>query len=59
VSRGQEAAFAALAAERGVPCTALGAVRAPSSVLAIDGLSDIPLDELREAHTGTLPALFG
>ncbi len=59
VSRGQEAAFAALAAERGVPCAALGAVRAPSSVLAVEGLFDIPLDELREAHTGTLPALFG
>ena len=59
VRRGQEEAFAALAAERGVPCPPLGAVRAPNSVLAVEGVFEIPLDELREAHTATLPALFG
>ena len=45
--------------ERGVPCSALGAVRSPNSVLAVEGVFEIPLDELREAHTATLPALFG
>jgi phosphoribosylformylglycinamidine synthase len=59
VHRDQEEAFVALATERGVACTPLGTVRAPSTVLTIDGLFDIPLDELRDAHTATLPALFG
>ena len=58
VRRADEAAFAALAEERGVPCTAIGAVRAPSSVLAVEGLFEIPLDELRTAYTETMPALF-
>jgi phosphoribosylformylglycinamidine synthase II len=59
VHRADEAAFVALAEARGVPCTQIGAVRAPSSVLAVEGLFEIPLDELRAAHTATLPALFG
>ena len=59
VRRGQEAGFAALAAERGIPCHALGVVRAPGSPLTVDGLFEVPLDELREAHTATLPKLFG
>ena len=59
VRPGQEEAFAALAAERGVPCLLLGTVRPQNSVLAVEGLFEISLEELREAHTGTLPALFG
>jgi phosphoribosylformylglycinamidine synthase II len=59
VQRGQEAPFVALAAERGVPCMQIGAVRAPDSMLGVEGLFQITLDELREAYTGTLPALFG
>ncbi len=58
VRRGQEAAFVALAAEHGVACTELGALRPAHSALAIDDLFEIPLDELREAYTATMPALF-
>jgi phosphoribosylformylglycinamidine synthase len=59
VRRGQEAGFAALATERGVACTVLGAVRAASTALGVEGLFEIPLDELREAYVTTLPTLFG
>ena len=59
VRRGEEAAFMALATERGVPCAAIGAVRTPSSGLGVEDVFDIPLDELRQAYTATLPALFG
>jgi phosphoribosylformylglycinamidine synthase len=58
VKRGQEAAFAALAAERGVHCEALGSVRGAETPLELPGLFTIPLEELRAAYTGTLPALF-
>jgi phosphoribosylformylglycinamidine synthase len=57
IRKGQEQAFVALADARGVPRTALGIVGGGS--LNIDGLFEIGLDELRRAHTGTLPALFG
>jgi phosphoribosylformylglycinamidine synthase len=59
VKVGQDAAFAALAAEREVPCTPLGSVRAAATGLGVEGLFEVPLDELREAYTSTLPALFG
>ena len=49
----------AKAAEHSVPCRALGTVRAPGTVLSVEGQFDLPLDEIRAAHTGTLPALFG
>jgi phosphoribosylformylglycinamidine synthase len=57
VRQGQERAFAALARERGVPCTPLGRVQ-PTPVLAFEGLFDVALDELRQAHMATFPALF-
>ncbi|MBX6751419.1 MAG: phosphoribosylformylglycinamidine synthase subunit PurL [Micromonosporaceae bacterium] len=59
VRRGQEQAFAALADERGVPKTALGIVTAMGSPLVFDELFEVSLDELRQAHTATLPAVFG
>jgi phosphoribosylformylglycinamidine synthase len=59
VRAGREAEFAALAEQRGVGCTVLGAVRGANTTLSVDGLFDIPLDELREVHTATLPRLFG
>ncbi|OLF09491.1 phosphoribosylformylglycinamidine synthase II [Actinophytocola xinjiangensis] len=52
------AAFTARCAEAGVPCHRLGTVEA-AGALAIEGLADLPLDELRTAWEGTLPALFG
>jgi phosphoribosylformylglycinamidine synthase len=57
VRPGAQAAFAALAAEHGVPAEAIGTVGGDS--LRVDGQFEIPLDELAAAHTGTLPGLFG
>ena len=41
----------------GVPVTELGTTG--GDVLAVDGVLDLPLAELRAAWTATLPALFG
>jgi phosphoribosylformylglycinamidine synthase subunit PurL len=41
----------------GVPVTELGTTG--GDALTVDGLLDLPLDELRAAWTATLPALFG
>jgi phosphoribosylformylglycinamidine synthase len=41
----------------GVPVTELGTTG--GDALAVDGVLDLPLDELRAAWTATLPALFG
>ena len=57
VRKGQEAAFAAMAGQRDVPYTALGIVAGTS--LVFDELFEVSLDELRKAHTSTMPALFG
>jgi phosphoribosylformylglycinamidine synthase len=59
VRQGQEQAFAALADKHGVPKTALGIVTAKDSPLVFDELFEVSLDELRQAHTSTLPAIFG
>jgi len=58
VRQGQERAFVGLAKERGVPCVGLGRVQ-QAPVLSFEMMFDLPLDELRAAHTGTFPALFG
>jgi phosphoribosylformylglycinamidine synthase len=56
------AAVTAAAQAAGVPVTELGTTGGEAllvgGVLA-DGLLELPLDELRDAWTGTLPALFG
>jgi phosphoribosylformylglycinamidine synthase len=59
VPRGQEKAFTALCTERGLPWTAIGVVDANTRALDVRGQFTIPLDELREAWSGTLPRLFG
>lgn len=46
-----------LAGEHGVPVSVLGHVT--GDVLAVEGLFDLPVAELRDASAGTLPALFG
>jgi phosphoribosylformylglycinamidine synthase II len=58
VPRGHEKAFTGLCAEQNLPWTAIGMVDPASAALEIRGQFSIPLDELRAAHTGTLPALF-
>jgi phosphoribosylformylglycinamidine synthase len=61
VRPGSERAFAALAAQHGVPVAELGVAGGDSLVVqgsAGPGRFDIPVDELAAAHRGTLPALF-
>ncbi|GAA3021111.1 phosphoribosylformylglycinamidine synthase subunit PurL [Streptosporangium longisporum] len=50
-------AFAELCAAREVPCYGLGVTG--GDALRVEGLLEVPVTELREVHTGTLPAIFG
>ena len=59
VPRGHDKAFAALCAERGVPCELIGVTDPTGGALEVHGQFRIGLDELRAAHTETLPRLFG
>jgi len=59
VPPGHERAFTSLCEERGLPWTPLGVVDAAAGGLDVQGQFAVPLAELREAYTGTLPALFG
>jgi phosphoribosylformylglycinamidine synthase subunit PurL len=54
---GREQEFAALAGEHGVPATVLGATTGDS--LTVAGVFQVPLTELRQVWTETLPAIFG
>jgi phosphoribosylformylglycinamidine synthase II len=58
IPRGHDKAFVALAAEYGVACTPVGATTA-EPVLEVRDEFSIPLDEVREVWSGTLPRLFG
>ncbi|GIM97268.1 phosphoribosylformylglycinamidine synthase subunit PurL [Paractinoplanes toevensis] len=58
VPRGHDKAFVALAADYGVPCTPIG-VTSRDAVLEVRDQFEIPLSEVREAWTSTLPKLFG
>lgn len=59
VPRGHEKAFTALCAEHGVPWELIGVTDSTGGALEVHGQFRIGLDELREAHSATLPALFG
>ncbi|MDX6275031.1 MAG: phosphoribosylformylglycinamidine synthase subunit PurL [Frankiales bacterium] len=50
-------AFRSLCAAQGVPSSEIGVVGGPA--LEIQGQFSVGLDELREVHEATLPALFG
>ena len=54
---GREQEFAALAREHGVPATVLGVTA--GDTLAVEDAFQVPLPELREVWTATLPAIFG
>jgi phosphoribosylformylglycinamidine synthase len=54
---GARAEFLAVAAEQGVPVFVLGRTGGPA--LEVAGQFEIGLDDLRAAHEGTLPAIFG
>jgi phosphoribosylformylglycinamidine synthase len=58
IPRGHDKAFTALCDEHGVPWTALGVVDR-GGALEIRNQFTVPLDELREAWTATLPKHFG
>ncbi len=57
VDAGQRDRWEALCHASGVPVVALGVTTA-EPVLAVDGLFDVALEELRSAHEDTLPAVF-
>jgi phosphoribosylformylglycinamidine synthase II len=57
VATTQREAFLAAAANCGVPARVIGVTGGAS--LVVEGSVDVPLDELRVASEGTLPALFG
>ena len=59
VPRGHEKAFTALCTERGVFWTLIGVTDTTDGELEIRDQFTMTLDELRDAHTATLPALFG
>ncbi|WP_435809549.1 phosphoribosylformylglycinamidine synthase subunit PurL [Streptosporangium canum] len=50
-------AFAELCAAHEVPCYGLGTTGGTS--LTVEGVLDVPVTELRETHTATLPGIFG
>jgi phosphoribosylformylglycinamidine synthase subunit PurL len=59
VPRGHEKAFTALCAEHGVPWEFIGITDPAGGVLEVHDQFRIGLDELRTAHSETLPRLFG
>ncbi|KAB8178818.1 phosphoribosylformylglycinamidine synthase subunit PurL [Microbispora catharanthi] len=50
-------AFADLCARHEVPCSGLGLTG--GSALTVEGVLDVPVEELREVHTSALPRVFG
>ena len=57
IPRSEEVRFNDMCAARGMPAARIGVV--DGEELEIQGQFTLPLDELRAAHTATLPALFG
>ncbi|USX50352.1 phosphoribosylformylglycinamidine synthase subunit PurL [Lentzea sp. HUAS12] len=58
VPRTEEQRFVDMCTARRLPWRKVGVVDPESKALEVQGLGEIPLDELREAWEGTLPALF-
>ncbi|UFS95138.1 phosphoribosylformylglycinamidine synthase subunit PurL [Nocardia huaxiensis] len=59
VPRNEEIRFTQMLDARQMPWTRIGVVDQGSDSLEVQGQFSITLDELRTAHEGTLPALFG
>ena len=57
VPRSEELRFTEMCDARGLPCTRIGVT--DGSSLDVQDVLSLPLEELREAHERTLPALFG
>ncbi|WP_367134275.1 phosphoribosylformylglycinamidine synthase subunit PurL [Saccharothrix sp. HUAS TT1] len=58
VPRTEELRFTDMCTARGLPWRKVGVVDPESAALEVQDLGSLPLDELREAWEGTLPALF-
>jgi phosphoribosylformylglycinamidine synthase len=58
VPRTEEQRFTDMCTARRLPWRKVGVVDPESNALEIQELGELPLDELREAWEGTLPALF-
>ncbi|WP_334173459.1 phosphoribosylformylglycinamidine synthase subunit PurL [Sinomonas sp.] len=59
VPRSEEVRFNDMAAARRFPAVRLGVVDVLATSLEVQGLFDLPIAELRDAHEGTLPKYFG
>ncbi|WP_125616854.1 phosphoribosylformylglycinamidine synthase subunit PurL [Specibacter cremeus] len=59
VPRSEEVRFNDMCTARRFPVARIGVVDAESGSLELQGQFSAPLDELREAHEGTLPKYFG
>ncbi|MEU1207078.1 phosphoribosylformylglycinamidine synthase subunit PurL [Nocardia sp. NPDC005825] len=59
VPRSEETRFTKMCDARGLPWARIGVVDDGSDSVEVQGLFKATLDELRAAHEGTLPALFG
>jgi phosphoribosylformylglycinamidine synthase len=58
VPRSEEVRFTDLCASRGFAHASIGVVDDEAGSLEVQGQFTLPLDELRTAHTSTLPAIF-
>ncbi|WP_207343472.1 phosphoribosylformylglycinamidine synthase subunit PurL [Arthrobacter sp. E3] len=59
VPRSEEVRFNDMCTARRFPVSRIGVVDAAGGALDLQGLFSAPLEELREAHEGTLPKYFG
>ncbi|MDO5753669.1 phosphoribosylformylglycinamidine synthase subunit PurL, partial [Arthrobacter sp.] len=59
VPRSEEVRFNDMCTARRFPVSRIGVVDAAGGALDVQGLFSVPLEELREAHEGTLPKYFG
>ncbi|WP_174412494.1 phosphoribosylformylglycinamidine synthase subunit PurL [Nocardia tenerifensis] len=59
VPRSEETRFTKMCTARDLPWTRIGVVDQGSDSIEVQGQFSVPMDELRAAHEGTLPKLFG
>ncbi|WP_037613976.1 phosphoribosylformylglycinamidine synthase subunit PurL [Streptomyces albus] len=57
IPRSEEVRFTDMCAARGMPAARIGVV--DGEAIEVQGQFTLPMEELREAHEGTLPRLFG
>jgi phosphoribosylformylglycinamidine synthase len=59
VPRSEETRFTRMCTARELPWVRIGVVDQGADSIEVQGQFSVPLSELREAHEGTLPKLFG